>query len=268
MSSKSKSPSRNSTRSGAPRWRRTLSNAKSQQPASISLVFAQPEQAARLPSAIEQLPALAIDDASSIMSVTSRKRDRLHSQSMISRENDLDANEENVERKRSRTGSMGNPRGDAAESPPSGESIATEDHADHNRAVLSESPCSSREPPMPMESIPSPPLSIPTPKSEEVPETSKSPSRGSWLGSLAWVTGYASAESDSTSTARPTSPQPDIEQGTIPTAASVQPAPNPPDEMASASQFGSQVQPLIFVLSCTSRSCDRPSGRLSVHFLR
>lgn len=79
------SPSR-STHSAAPTWRRTLSVSKSQQPASVSLVFAQPEQGSKLQSAVDHLPAIALDDSSSAASIMSRKRERFQSTSTMDEE--------------------------------------------------------------------------------------------------------------------------------------------------------------------------------------
>ena len=46
----------------------------------MSIVFAQPEQGARLASAVDKLPAVALhDDAASYISEVSRKRERLNS---------------------------------------------------------------------------------------------------------------------------------------------------------------------------------------------
>lgn len=69
------------TRPSTPKWRSSLSTPKRQRPAtSVSLVFAQPEQGARLGSAIDKLPAVALnDDAASFISEVSRKRERLNS---------------------------------------------------------------------------------------------------------------------------------------------------------------------------------------------
>ncbi|KAI0692240.1 hypothetical protein C8T65DRAFT_745222 [Cerioporus squamosus] len=66
--------------SAAPKWQSSLSTPKRQKPATaVSVVFAQPEQGARLASAIDRLPAVSIDDAASLMSESSRKRERLNS---------------------------------------------------------------------------------------------------------------------------------------------------------------------------------------------
>lgn len=45
----------------------------------MSLIFAQPQQGAPLRSAVENLPAVGIDDSASFMSEMSRKRERLQS---------------------------------------------------------------------------------------------------------------------------------------------------------------------------------------------
>ncbi|RPD58649.1 hypothetical protein L227DRAFT_183523 [Lentinus tigrinus ALCF2SS1-6] len=67
-------------KSSTPKWRSSLSTPKRQKPATaVSIVFAQPEQGARLGSAIDKLPAVAVDDAASFMSESSRKRERLNS---------------------------------------------------------------------------------------------------------------------------------------------------------------------------------------------
>ncbi|TFK83489.1 hypothetical protein K466DRAFT_259071 [Polyporus arcularius HHB13444] len=70
-----------STRSSAaPKWRSSLSGPNRQKPATaVSVVFAQPEQGARLGSAIDRLPVVSVDDAASMLSESSRKRERLNS---------------------------------------------------------------------------------------------------------------------------------------------------------------------------------------------
>ena len=83
LSSMSSAPSHRSnstSRATPPKWRSSLSSPKKQKPAaSVSVVFAQPEPGARLGSAIDRLPAVAIDDTASMHSVASRKRERLNS---------------------------------------------------------------------------------------------------------------------------------------------------------------------------------------------
>lgn len=77
--SMSSTPIRERTTS-TPKWRSSLSSPRRQKPATaVSIVFAQPEQGARLGSAIDKLPAVVVDDAASSMSESSRKRERLNS---------------------------------------------------------------------------------------------------------------------------------------------------------------------------------------------
>ena len=103
MSTAPSSPSsRRSSHSAQPgRWRRTISTSRSQQPASVSLVFAQPEQGSKLRSAIDQLPVHALDDTSSTSSVRSKKRERLLSASTLGR--GLESTEDGLDHKRTRT---------------------------------------------------------------------------------------------------------------------------------------------------------------------
>ncbi|KAJ3001176.1 hypothetical protein NUW54_g6600 [Trametes sanguinea] len=76
-----------------PKWRSSLSNKRHLPATSVSLVFAQPEQGAKLASAIDKLPATVLDDAASFMSQASRKRERTQSEasSFVSR---IDQHEE------------------------------------------------------------------------------------------------------------------------------------------------------------------------------
>lgn len=69
------------SRPSTPKWRSSLSSPRRQRPATaVSVVFAEPEQGARLGSALDRLPAVAaIDDAASFVSEVSRKRERLNS---------------------------------------------------------------------------------------------------------------------------------------------------------------------------------------------
>ncbi|OBZ74631.1 hypothetical protein A0H81_05078 [Grifola frondosa] len=78
-----------STRSSRsiPKWSSFSTPKKQQPPTSVSLVFAQPEHGAPLRSAIANLPA--IDDAESLMSETSTKRERVHSTSSSAVEDGL-----------------------------------------------------------------------------------------------------------------------------------------------------------------------------------
>ena len=116
--------SRRSSHSVHPgRWRRTISTSKSQQPASVSLVFAQAEQGSKLRSAIDQLPTHALDDSSSAGSMRSKKRERLSSTSTFGR--DLESAENGLDIKRSRTHSTTaqSPVATTLEPPTGGETV-------------------------------------------------------------------------------------------------------------------------------------------------
>lgn len=112
MSTAPSSPSsRRSSHSTLPgRWGRTISTSKSQQSASVSLVFAQPEQGSKLRSAIDQLPVYALDDTSSTASIRSKKRERLLSTSTAGRQ--FESTESGLDRKRTRTQSTATHRPD------------------------------------------------------------------------------------------------------------------------------------------------------------
>lgn len=64
-----------------PKWRSLSSKKKPKAATSVSLIFAQPQQGAPLRSAVDNLPAVGIDDSASFVSEMSRKRERLQSMS-------------------------------------------------------------------------------------------------------------------------------------------------------------------------------------------
>lgn len=144
MSTAPSSPSsRRSSHSAYPgRWRRTISTSKSQGLPSVSLVFAQPEQGSKLRSAIDQLPAHALDDTSSTGSIRSKKRERLLSTSTVGRE--LEGTADGLDHKRTRTHSTVVEPPDAATlEPPTGEDrleVATSDEGEYMRSLAALEP--------------------------------------------------------------------------------------------------------------------------------
>ncbi|PCH42800.1 hypothetical protein WOLCODRAFT_138070 [Wolfiporia cocos MD-104 SS10] len=181
MSSSKPTPRRRSTHTPAPAWQRTLSIPKSQQSASVSLVFAQPEQGAKLQSAADHLPAVAPtitipEDGSSASSIASRKRE---GRSPITDGFGGVAHDP----KRTRTLSVTSPPAEIMVTSPSDETLQGE--GDDNKRVLSESPESMHEELPPVEVIPQP---VPIPIAEPPPKAAspmRSPlSRSSWFGSI------------------------------------------------------------------------------------
>ncbi|KAI0798210.1 hypothetical protein C8Q75DRAFT_40291 [Abortiporus biennis] len=96
-------------RSATPRWRSLSSTTKPLPATSVSLIFAQPLQGSPLRSAVDNLPAVGIDDSASFMSEMSRKRERVDSSvsSVAASEGSLTGAKE-VSNKRSRSGSIAN----------------------------------------------------------------------------------------------------------------------------------------------------------------
>ncbi|KAL4246935.1 hypothetical protein ABKN59_007706 [Abortiporus biennis] len=96
-------------RSATPRWRSLSSTTKPLPATSVSLIFAQPLQGSPLRSAVDNLPAVGIDDSASFMSEMSRKRERFDSSvsSVVASEGSLTGAKE-TSNKRSRSGSIAN----------------------------------------------------------------------------------------------------------------------------------------------------------------
>ncbi|KAM5531194.1 hypothetical protein V8D89_015164, partial [Ganoderma adspersum] len=91
------------SRATPPKWRSSLSTPRKQKAsAGVSVVFAQPEPGARLGSAIDRLPVVAVDDAVSVYSVSSRKRERLNSNASSFIPPTEPRSDRGVEQKRSR----------------------------------------------------------------------------------------------------------------------------------------------------------------------
>lgn len=92
-----------------PKWR-SLSSKKKPKPAtSVSLIFAQPQQGAPLRSAVDNLPAVGIDDSASFISEMSRKRERLQSMSSaftLGDQSSVGKEDSGSVHKRSRAGSI------------------------------------------------------------------------------------------------------------------------------------------------------------------
>ncbi|KAH9913212.1 uncharacterized protein B0H18DRAFT_1153679 [Fomitopsis serialis] len=204
MSASPSSPSsrRSSHSTHPPRWRRTISATKSQQPASISLVYAQPEQGSKLRSAIDQLPAHALDDNSSSSSIMSKKRERLSSTSTAGRETDI--GEGDVDRKRTRTQSAAAQHLSPALIPPPEEEAVQILPIDDADSPTAPSDALTSPPPTTGLSTETAAVSteaVPFPSSEREPKQLST--RSSWFGSLSRARGKDTVRSEETQS-RPT----------------------------------------------------------------
>ncbi|CCM04162.1 uncharacterized protein FIBRA_06324 [Fibroporia radiculosa] len=175
------SPSRRSTRSTTPKWRSTLSTSKSQQSASVSLVFAQPEQGAKLQSAVDRLPRRFDECSSSASSIMSKKRERLRSTSTLAPESEADA-----DRKRTRTEPAVASTEVAIMSPLDQSQVAPGDVVEPQQ-VTCEAPETSSDILQSTQLLTSPtPLPPPSVDVAErlCPRPTSSPPRSSWFGTL------------------------------------------------------------------------------------
>ncbi|KAI0071796.1 hypothetical protein K474DRAFT_1712157 [Panus rudis PR-1116 ss-1] len=202
--------SRSERRSTTPKWR-SLSSAKKPRPAtSVSLVFAQPQQGAPLRSAIDNLPAVGIDDSASFVSEMSRKRERLLSASSSATLGEDQPDTKNVEvasvRRSSRPSSLMSHRpAEASPEDPPPVIDLTADAVDSTPRPATESPEATAPLLSPSEPAPKPD-SIPFPATEPskllpAPAPKPSPSQSSWFGSWSRSKGKDRAE-DVTSTSQ------------------------------------------------------------------
>ncbi|OCH86243.1 hypothetical protein OBBRIDRAFT_890611 [Obba rivulosa] len=169
-----------------PKWSTLTRPAKQGAETSVSKVFAKPQQGSRLRSAIDQLPAAVLDDAASMISETSRKRE--HQLSISSSMEDGDAESDADKQARVAVESLAEET--VRSSPVSGtdEDTANSPKLIHPQAAIDVS--TSSGPPLDTTPAPTTPTAsavrsppIPFPQPAIVQDSFSSAPRSSWLGS-------------------------------------------------------------------------------------